>query len=155
LKYAEQVAGILVGLGCKVSIIDVPLLASIDPNGAQREPAKGWDAGDAISEWPDHNALRTAAHGLAKLFESVATVASVAGGDDPLPLFPPLPPEESYPLDALGPTLSRAAKAIASKVRLPAAMAAQSVLAAASLAACAHADVMLPFGQARPLALFL
>jgi hypothetical protein len=34
-------------------------------------------------------------------------------------------------------------------------MAAQSALAAASLAACSHADVMMPFGQLRPLALFL
>jgi hypothetical protein len=34
------------------------------------------------------------------------------------------------------------------------AMAAQSVLAAASLAASGHADVMLPYGQSRPLSLF-
>jgi hypothetical protein len=33
-------------------------------------------------------------------------------------------------------------------------MAAQSVLAAASLATCAHADVVLPYGQTRPLLLF-
>ena len=33
-------------------------------------------------------------------------------------------------------------------------MAAQSVLAVASLVACPHADVMLPYGQSRPLALF-
>jgi hypothetical protein len=51
--------------------------------------------------------------------------------------------------------LSRAAKAIAESVQVPEAMAAQSVLAAASLAANAHADVMLPFRQQRPLSLFL
>jgi len=72
-----------------------------------------------------------------------------------LPLFPPLPDAEPYPVDALGGTLSRAANAIASKVQVPGAMAAQSVLAVASLAACSHADVMMPFGQPRPLTLFL
>src|SRR6202043_81345 len=76
------------------------------------------------------------------------------GADGPLPLFPPLAEPEPFPTAALGATLSRAAKAIASKVQVPPAMAAQSVLAAASLAACAHADVMLPYGQARPLSLF-
>jgi hypothetical protein len=52
------------------------------------------------------------------------------------------------------PTLSRAANAIASKAQVPLAMAAQSVLAVASLAASSHADVQLPFGQVRPLSLF-
>jgi Protein of unknown function (DUF3987)/Bifunctional DNA primase/polymerase, N-terminal len=75
--------------------------------------------------------------------------------DSPLPLFPPLPDAKPYPVDALGPTLSRAAKAIASKVQVPGAMAGQSVLASASLASCAQANVMLPFGQPRPLTLFL
>lgn len=72
----------------------------------------------------------------------------------PLPLFPPRPPAAPFPLDALGPTLSRAAAAIARKVQTPETIAAQSVLAAAALAAQAHADVMLPFGQTRPLSLY-
>lgn len=59
-----------------------------------------------------------------------------------------------YPLEALGDVLGPAAKAIAAKVQCPAAMAAQSVLAAASLAAQAIADVRLPFGQIRPLSLY-
>jgi hypothetical protein len=75
--------------------------------------------------------------------------------DGPLPLFPPPRDSAPYPIDSLGPTLSRAAKAIAAKVQCPDAMAAQSVLAAASLAACSHADVMMPFGQVRPLVLYL
>ncbi|WP_187274704.1 MULTISPECIES: YfjI family protein [unclassified Methylobacterium] len=74
---------------------------------------------------------------------------------DRLPLFPPLPPAESYPLDALGPILGEAARAIARKVQAPAAIAAQSVLAAASLAVQAHADVRMPYGQRRPLSLYL
>lgn len=74
--------------------------------------------------------------------------------EEPLPLFPELPPAEPFPSDALGPILSPAAKAIARKVQVPEAIAAQSVLAAAALAAQAHADVLLPFGQTRPLSLF-
>lgn len=73
---------------------------------------------------------------------------------EPLPLFPPLGEAQPYPIEALGPTLSRAAASIANKIQVPPAMAAQSVLAVASLAACVHADVALPYGQVRPLELF-
>jgi hypothetical protein len=66
--------------------------------------------------------------------------------DGPLPLFPPIPPSEPFPVVALGPALSERAKAIAASVQVPTVMAAQSVLATASLAACGHADVMLPYG---------
>ena len=72
---------------------------------------------------------------------------------DPLPLFPPLQSAAPYPIDALG-FLSTAAKAIVGKVQVPAEIAAQSVLSVAALAAQAHADVMLPFGQKRPLSLY-
>jgi hypothetical protein len=74
--------------------------------------------------------------------------------DDPLPLFPPLLPAAPYPLDALGPVLAPVAAAIARKVQVPDAMAAQSVLAVASLATSFHADILLPYGQTRPLSLF-
>lgn len=70
-----------------------------------------------------------------------------------LPLFPAMPSASPYPVDCLGPILSRAAKAIAAKVQVPDAIASQSVLAAASLAAQAHADVVMPYGQKRPLSL--
>jgi hypothetical protein len=76
-------------------------------------------------------------------------------GERPLPLFPLLPPAEAYPVHALGSALSRAASAIAHKVQVPEAIAAQSVLATAALAAQAHADVLLPYGQRRPLSLYL
>lgn len=73
--------------------------------------------------------------------------------DLPIPLFEPTAPTTAYPVHALGPILSAAAQAIANKVQVPPALAAQSVLAAASLAAQALADVMLPTGQTRPLSL--
>jgi putative DNA primase/helicase len=66
--YAAEVAAILHPLDCQVSIIDASALASIDPNGDQRGPAKGWDAADAVAEWQDLAALCQAADGLAKAF---------------------------------------------------------------------------------------
>src|SRR4051812_39186499 len=66
-------------------------------------------------------------------------LASREDSAEVLPLFPPLPPAASYPVQALGPVLGQAASAIASKVQVPLAMAAQSVLATASLAAQPHA----------------
>jgi hypothetical protein len=69
------------------------------------------------------------------------------------PLHRELPPPEQYPIEALGP-LANAAKAVATLTQAPPAMAAQSVLAAATLAAQAHADVKLPHGAVRPLSGF-
>ena len=60
-----------------------------------------------------------------------------------------------YPIDYLGDVLANAARAIAAKIQCPEAMAAQSVLSVASLAAQAVADVRLPHGQTRPLSLFV
>jgi hypothetical protein len=136
-KHAVLVAEKLAGTAKRVRVQELPGL-----------PAKG-----DVADW-------AAAGGtLAQLHALVGSTGGEPGSgnnvdDGPLPLFPPLQDAEPYPVDALGPTLSRAAKAIASKVQVPFAMASQSVLAAASLAVCSHADVMLPFGQARPLALF-
>jgi hypothetical protein len=44
-KYAGEVARIIHGLGCEVSIIDAVALASMAPGGGKREPVKGFDAG--------------------------------------------------------------------------------------------------------------
>jgi Protein of unknown function (DUF3987) len=76
-------------------------------------------------------------------------------GDGPIPLLPDRYVAEPYPLKALGPILGPAAEAIAYRIQAPEAIAGQSVLAVASLAAQAHADVMLPYGQTRPLGLYL
>jgi hypothetical protein len=73
---------------------------------------------------------------------------------EPLPLYPQPPPAEPYPVDALGVILARAAYAVSRKIQVPEAIAAQSVLSAACLAAQAVADVRLPFGQVRPLSCY-
>jgi putative DNA primase/helicase len=67
-KYASDVAHILHGFGCELSIIDAMALASMTPDGGTREPVKGWDAANAINEWSDLAALRNAAFGHAKPF---------------------------------------------------------------------------------------
>lgn len=61
----------------------------------------------------------------------------------------------AFPFSALGPILGPAAAAIHRDVQVPDAVAAGSVLAAASLAAMPHADVVLPHGQHAPLSLFI
>lgn len=73
----------------------------------------------------------------------------------PEPLRAPLPPGEAYPVDELGDVLGVAARALHEVVKAPMALCCQSVLAAASLAAQAHFDVLLPWGQRKPLSLFL
>jgi Domain of unknown function (DUF6371) len=68
-KYANQVAAILHGQSCEVSIINAMALARLTPGGDEREHESGWDAADAIAEWQDLKALRRAAKELAKPYE--------------------------------------------------------------------------------------
>ena len=73
----------------------------------------------------------------------------------PLPIRPALPAAGDYPLDALSPKLLAAARAIIDKVQVPAAVAASSVLATASLAVQAYVDVAMPTGEIVPTSLFM
>jgi putative DNA primase/helicase len=88
--YASEVVGILAELGCEVSILDAVTLAHVDPNGGEREPTKkGWDAADALAEWPDLDALRATALKLAASVEQPkgheaqerSALEALAGGD--------------------------------------------------------------------------
>lgn len=82
-----------------------------------------------------------------------ALVEAVKDAEDetPRPLFRELPPPAEFPLEALGSVLGPAASAIHRRIQAPIALCAQSVLATATLAAQGRADVLLPFGQRRPL----
>lgn len=78
----------------------------------------------------------------------------------PWPKLEPLPEVSSpgpqpFPFDAMGPVLGAAGLAISNDVQAPDALAGGSVLAAASLAAMPHADVVMPHGQRAPLSLFI
>ena len=74
--------------------------------------------------------------------------------EPPRPLIRELPPADPFPIDALGDLLGSAARAIHERVRCPVAICGQSVIAAATLAAQAHADVQLPTGHVRPISNF-
>lgn len=81
--------------------------------------------------------------------------AAVPASEAPRPLYRELPPAEPFPVDALGQTLGKAARAIESMIQCPMACAANSVLAVASLAAQGRANVILPIGQGKPAPLSL
>lgn len=75
--------------------------------------------------------------------------------EGPRPLYRELPPAKPFPVDALGDTLGKAARAIESMIQCPMACAANSALAVASLAAQGRANVILPIGQGKPAPLSL
>ena len=83
-----------------------------------------------------------------------AACKAAAAAEQPLPLAPPLRKPRPYPVTALGNVLAGAAETIAEKTQCAPALAAQSVLAVASLAAQRRADVQLPYGQTRPVSLY-
>lgn len=72
---------------------------------------------------------------------------------EPLPLLPELDKAAPYPIQALGKLLGGAAQAIVEAVQVPDALAAQSVLSAAAMAAQAHGNAQRA-GQQIPLSLF-
>ena len=74
--------------------------------------------------------------------------------EPPRPLRREPPPSDPYPIHCLGDILGTAAKGIQDLVQCPMAIAAQSVLAGASLAVQGHADVRLPTGATRPVSSF-
>lgn len=72
----------------------------------------------------------------------------------PIPLLRPVEPASEYPIAALGPVLGPAAQALVELVQVPAALAGNSVLAAAALAAQSHSNVQTLASVARPLSLY-
>jgi hypothetical protein len=84
---------------------------------------------------------------------TIAADAVARSGTEPdpkRPLFRQLPRALAFPMHALGP-LREPAEAIQMQTQAPAAICAQSVLAATTLAVQAHRDVELPGGGRRPL----
>lgn len=80
------------------------------------------------------------------------TAAAEARGE-PEPLRRPLPDAVAYPLEALGPILEPAARALLRVVQAPDAVIGASLLAAASLAAQPHANVHVD-GRTSPISLW-
>jgi Protein of unknown function (DUF3987) len=71
--------------------------------------------------------------------------------EPPQPLMRDLKPADLFPVDALGSVLGPAACAIQDRISAPLAICGSSLLAAATLAAQARANVVLPTGQAKPI----
>jgi Protein of unknown function (DUF3987) len=82
---------------------------------------------------------------------AIVDMAPEVTPEPPRPLMRELPPADPFPVDALGDVLAPAARAIHDRVQAPLAICGQSVLAAATLAAQAHADAELPTRQLKPL----
>ena len=141
-KYMAEVAAKLHAIGCTVERIDVDTLAL---------PPKG-DCVDWLAQHPDATAADVLALPRIAAAEPVMPGSSTFASA-PEPLRRPLPPAPDYPLDALGPLLGDAARRIHCVVQAPAAICGQSLLAAASLAVQAHADVNLS-GSVEPLSLW-
>lgn len=62
---------------------------------------------------------------------------------EPEPLRRELPPPDPFPVDALGGVLGNAVRAVGETIQSPAALRAQSFLAAAALAVQGHADIVI------------
>jgi hypothetical protein len=98
---------------------------------------------DALAARLDSAAQQLPVNGVSQLSQS-----------QPVPLVRPVPPAAPYPIDALGPILAPAARAIMEYVQVPDALAGHSVLSFAALAAQPLANVQT-LGGARPLSLFM
>ncbi len=116
-------------------------------------PTEGHDWND-VHQAEGLAAVRTGIEAVTKRSDnaSCSTGSRVAAGATPL--MRPVPPPEPYPVDALGPVLAPAARALAELVQVPEALAAGCVLATAALVAQKQANVQT-LGGVRPLALFV
>lgn len=97
-----------------------------------------------FADVPSDNAIRLAVQN-----------AAPADVEPPRPLRRPLRQAEPYPVDQLGPVIGAAVTGAQSIIQAPLEICAQSALSHAALSVQAHANVVLPIGQAKPLSLFL
>ncbi len=159
-KYAADVARILQNLPGERTI-RVAALSGLPDKGDLvdwiQERVSDWDGYGPIPREPGDD-LREE---LLAEIESVALVAPVAcsPGEDPeiqpFPLVPESEKSEPYPVEALGPILGDAAKAIHEALRTPVALCGQAVLAAAAHAVQGLANVQMADGRSIPLSVFL
>jgi len=111
--------------------------------------------------WRDERILHGPSNGAERDWADCKHASNGIGNDadggtkePPRPLIRELPPADPFPIDALGDLLGPAARAIHERVRCPIAICGQSVIAAATLAAQAHADVQLPTDHVKPISNF-
>lgn len=146
-KAALTVSNCLVKIGAKVKIVIPPT-----------DVSQGWDLADAETEgWTSRqvkDALKRAINPEEFAPDrTLATLATLAEDIEPLPLRRTLPKADNFPLEALPQVLRDMVEEITRIIQPPAALASQSVLAAASLAVQALADVSID-GRRSPLSCF-
>ena len=124
-KYAKTVTDKLRAICCSVRIMDVTALAL---------PEKG-DVVDWLQSHPGATA--------AAICDLKTISAPDSEGFAPEPLRRPVPPPRRYPIDALGPIIAPACAAIRRVIQAPHAVCAASLLAVASLATQALANVRM------------
>lgn len=162
-EHAKLVAAKLKGTAASLRLLELP---DLDEKG----DVSDWlDAGHTIEElWQlvDSKAVEAAGEAvepqpppddnIGSTKPSGSAQAKAKPKDEPpLPLTRELPPAIPFPVEALGDMLANTARAITDRVQVPIAIAAQSVLAAATLAAQGHANVELPTGERpKPLSSF-
>lgn len=141
LRYAQEVTQQLQSLQCNVKWIDVKKL-----NLSDKEDVVDW--------------LKTNPHATKIDIENLPLIEPQLNAqktyvwvESPKPLQRELPPPSPFPVDALGDLLAPAAYKIAEATQAPMAICAQSLLAAATLAVQAHADIEIQ-GRISPLSEF-
>jgi uncharacterized protein DUF3987 len=105
--------------------------------------------------WGQVDEVPAKAAKLATDTQNFSNFSGFSGGQDPLPLTRTLPAISSFPVEALGPSMGAAAHGIHARTQAPMDICSNALLAVAGLAAQAHADVVLPTGEIKPLSLFL
>jgi hypothetical protein len=149
-RYAEDVARLALEAGASwAGIVAVPT-----------SWPHGWDLADALPDGATLDTLRemVAAAKPAEVAANSRVEVAPQRPAEPVPLVRPLPPADTFPVEALGTELAGVVDAIQEIVQSPPAMCANSVLAVVTLAAQAHIDVELPIGRgvSRPVSsLFL
>lgn len=133
--YADDVEARLRALGCTVERVDVAALGLPEH-------------GDVVDWLAEHDAEEL------NTLPMVHDPAVRVDGFAPEPLRRPVPPPEPYPIAELGPILQPAAESLRRVIQAPDAVCGASVLAAASLAAQALADVEID-GRIIPLSLWM
>lgn len=120
---------------------------------------RGWDASapPPAGDWARPISKISGLAGTANLeTDDLAATEQIAKSEEPRLLRRQISPARPFPINALGEVLGDAVRAIVDKTQCPDAIAANSVLGAASMAVQAHADVLIPATRrAKPVSLFL
>lgn len=90
----------------------------------------------------------------AQQVKDIITNSTEIDKESPEPLRKQLEPPTEFPIDSLPEILKNAVLALHDKIQAPIALCVQSVLAAANLTVQGHVNIMMPFGEIKPISCF-